>query len=61
MASKIVNYINETKAELKGVNWLTKKQIMTYTIMVIAASLGVAVFLGVFDMASAYLLKKFVL
>lgn len=61
MASKITNYIRETKAELKGVNWLTKKQIFIYTIMVIVASLGVAIFLGVFDMASAFLLKKFVL
>lgn len=59
--SKLLNYIKETKAELKDVQWPSKKQTTNYTILVIGVSLAVAVFLGFFDFAFAYLLEKFVL
>jgi len=47
--------------EMKGVKWPTKKQAVNYTLLVIVASIGVAIFLGAFDMLFAYLLGKFVL
>ena len=43
------NYIKETRAELKHVSWPTRKQALAYTIIVIAISLLLAAFLGVFD------------
>jgi preprotein translocase subunit SecE len=46
---KIVDYIKETKGEMKHVSWPTRKQAIAYTIMVIVVSLFVAAFLGVFD------------
>ena len=61
MFNKLVNYIKETKIEMKGVRWPTKKQAVNYTLLVIGASVGVAIFLGAFDMLFAYLLGKFVL
>lgn len=61
MINKAINYVKETKAELKGVTWPSRKQTITYTLLVVGASLAVAVLLGFFDMISAYLLEKFVL
>ena len=61
MFNKLTNYIKETKVEMKSVNWPTRKQAINYTLLVIGASLGVAIFLGAFDMLFAYLLGKFVL
>ena len=50
MFNKLTNYIKETKVEMKSVNWPTRKQAINYTLLVIGASLGVAIFLGAFDM-----------
>ena len=61
MFNKLANYIKETKIEMKGVKWPTRKQAVNYTLLVIGASVGVAIFLGAFDMLFAYLLGKFVL
>ena len=61
MFNKLTNYIKETKIEMKGVKWPTRKQAVNYTLLVIGFSIGVAIFLGAFDMLFAYLLGKFVL
>ena len=45
----ILNYLKETKAELKEVSWPTKSQTITFTILVILISVFVAVFLGAVD------------
>ncbi len=58
---KILNYLKETKAELKHVNWPTRNQTINFTILVIAVSFGVALFLGLFDMIFGYILKQFIL
>ena len=47
--SKIINYVRESAAELKKVTWPTKKETYNYTLLVIAISLGVAIFLGILD------------
>ncbi len=49
MFQKFVNYIKETKGELKKVNWLSRKDTINFTIIVIAVSVGMAVLLGAFD------------
>lgn len=59
--NKLINYIKETKVEMSSVNWPTKKQTINYTLLVIFVSLGIAVFLGAFDMLFAYLLKTYIL
>lgn len=59
--TKLINYLKETKAELKNVNWPSKKQTVNFTLLVIGVSLGVALFLGVFDILLSFLLKQFVL
>ncbi|MES3005899.1 MAG: preprotein translocase subunit SecE [Patescibacteria group bacterium] len=45
----IINYINETKAEMKHVTWPTQGQAVLYTILVVVLSLVIAAILGVFD------------
>ena len=61
MFSRLINYIKGTRTELKSVSWPTKKQTINFTLLVIAFSLGVAVFLGVFDALFSWLLKTFIL
>ena len=45
MFNKLANYIKETKVEMKGVKWPTRKQAVNYTLLVIGVSVGVAIFL----------------
>lgn len=57
--SKITEYVKETKAELKYVNWPTRAETIQYTIIVIVLSLFIAYFLGSFDILFSQLLGKF--
>jgi len=57
----LVNYIKETKGELKHVSWPTKNQSIWFTVIVIAISLFTAFFLGFFDFIFALLLEKFII
>jgi preprotein translocase subunit SecE len=61
MLSRLINYIKDTKAELKQVNWPSKKQTINFTVLVIALSIGVAIFLGFFDVIFSFLLERFIL
>lgn len=45
----ILNFLREVNGEMKHMNWPTKKQTMTYTILVLVVSLFVAAYVGVFD------------
>jgi preprotein translocase subunit SecE len=47
----LVNYIRETRGELKHVSWPTRSQAIAFTAIVIILSLGLAFFLGLFDYA----------
>jgi preprotein translocase subunit SecE len=58
---KIINYIKDTRGELKHVSWPTRKQTISFTLIVIAVSLAVALYLGVFDFIFTQLLEKFVI
>jgi len=46
---KLTTYIREAVEEMKKVVWPTKKQTINYSIVVIALSIGMAVFFGVLD------------
>ena len=47
--SKIGNYLKETRAELRHVNWPTRRQTVAFTVLVICVSLVTAFYLGAFD------------
>ena len=56
--SKITEYFQETKVELKHVVWPSKKQCFYYTLIVIVLSVLVAYYLGVFDFLFSKGLEK---
>ncbi|MFA7309927.1 MAG: preprotein translocase subunit SecE [Candidatus Paceibacterota bacterium] len=45
----IGQYLKETQGELRHVAWPTRLQTIVYTILVLAISVGVALYLGLFD------------
>ncbi len=45
----ITSYIQETRGELKHVTWLTRNQVLMYTLLVIGLSVVVSLFLFAFD------------
>lgn len=47
--NKLTSYIMESVGEMKKVTWPTKKETYNYTLLVIAISVGVALFLGLLD------------
>ncbi len=47
--NRLINYIRDTKGELKHVSWPTQKQTVIYTAIVVVVSLLTAAYLGVFD------------
>ena len=47
--SKITEYLEETKTELKHVIWPSRSQTFYYTLIVIILSVLVGYYLGIFD------------
>ena len=58
--SKITEYFQETKAELKHVIWPNRRQTVFYTLIVIALSILIACFLGFVDFAFLQGLQKLI-
>ena len=59
--SKFIEYIKETKAEMKNVTWPTRRQAVYFTLAVIIISVVVAYYLGLFDFIFAQGLQKLLL
>jgi len=57
----IIKFLKEVQVEVKKVNWLTRDQLVNYTLLVIGFMLAMALFFGSLDYGFAYLLQKFVL
>jgi len=57
---KTPTFFKEVLLELKKVNWLGRREVLRYTLIVIGVSLSVALFLGVLDFLFTFLLSKFV-
>jgi len=47
--NKLKNYLQESLTEMKKVTWPSKKETYNYTVLVIAISIGVAIFLVILD------------
>lgn len=56
----LVNYLKNTRAEMKHVSWPTRRQAIGFTIVVIAISIFVSAFLGFFDFLFTNALEKFI-
>jgi preprotein translocase subunit SecE len=59
--NRLINYLQDTRGELKHVSWPTRRQSIVLTAVVIVISILVAVFLGFFDYLFSLILQKFVL
>ena len=58
---RLIQFVQEAWAELQKVNWPTQKQVLRYTITVVAVSLAVAIFLGLLDLLFSRLVERFIL
>ena len=58
MANSLITYLKEAREELKKVVWPTRQETIRNTLLVIAISLGVAIFLGIIDFLLNLLLEK---
>jgi len=61
MFGRLKNYIIEARHELRNVQWPTRNEATKLTIVVVGVSLGLSIFLGVFDTFFSYVIKVFVL
>lgn len=58
--NKLVQYLKDSKAELKKVAWPTKQETAKHTLLVIGVSLGMAVILGAADYLFTFLFQYFI-
>jgi preprotein translocase subunit SecE len=58
--SSFINYLKDTKEEIKHVSWPTQKQATVYTALVIGISAFTAVFLAIADFVFGYALDWFI-
>ena len=56
---RLIQYIRDTRGELKHVSWPTTKQATVFTILVIVISLFISALLGFFDFIFTGLLNTF--
>jgi len=55
--AKPVNFIKEVKAELGKVAWSTREELMASTMVVIAVTAGLGIFIGLLDIFLSKLLS----
>lgn len=56
----LINYLRETKGEMKHVSWPTRHQTTVFTILIIVISLFIAAYLGFLDWIFTSLLELFI-
>ncbi len=57
---RILNYIRDVRGEMKHVSWPTRRQTIVFTLLVIAISVIVAVYLGLLDFVFSRILERLV-
>ena len=61
MIQKVKTFFKEVYVELRKVNWLSRKDVLRYTLIVVAVTLVVAAILGGLDFIFSSVLQKFVI
>lgn len=61
MLARIKKFFEESRTELRHVNWPTRDETIRLTTIVIGLSLGLSLFLGFFDYIFTNLIKFFAL
>jgi preprotein translocase subunit SecE len=60
ISQKAISFLKEVRLETKKVNWPARNETIKYTLIVIGASLIVALFLGGIDFGLSFLLNKII-
>jgi preprotein translocase subunit SecE len=60
MLGKIKKFFEESRTEFRHVNWPTREEGIHLTIVVIALSISLALFLGFFDYIFTYIMRTFI-
>jgi preprotein translocase subunit SecE len=55
--NRLVRYLKETRAELRKVSWPTRQQATNLTLIVLAVTIVMAIFLGVVDLVFAAVIR----
>lgn len=53
----LVRYLKETRAEIRKVSWPTREEATNLTLIVLAVTVAMAIFLGVIDYVCATLIR----
>ena len=59
MDMSFFQYIKDTRSELRHVAWPTQTQTVVFTILVVAISIGISLYLGLFDFLFTTGLSRF--
>jgi len=54
---RVIDYIRDTKGEMKHVSWPTRRQAISFTLLVIVISILTAYYLGFFDFLFSFILR----
>jgi len=58
---KTQSFFKEVYIEMRKVNWLTRSELLRYTLIVVAVTIIVAAFLGGLDYLFSTLIKRFII
>ncbi|MBM3206223.1 MAG: preprotein translocase subunit SecE [Candidatus Staskawiczbacteria bacterium] len=58
---KIQSFFKEVYVEMRKVNWLTRTELLRYTLLVLAVTIVVAAILGGLDYLFSTLVKNFII
>jgi len=59
--NRIFTFFKETRLEMKKVNWLSRREVLNYTLLVLGVMVVMALLFGVLDFVFAELLNKLIL
>lgn len=59
--NSLITYFKETRAELDHITWPTQRQTLIFTVLVIALSVLIGVYLGLLDFGFTWLLNTYVI
>ena len=55
------DYLKATRAEMKHVSWPTRRQVLSYTLVVVVVSLVTSLYLGLFDFIFGFIIDRFII
>jgi len=60
IVQRLVDYLKSARLEVKNVNWPTRRETVSFTILVIAISAFVAAYLGLLDFIFIRIMRWFI-